>query len=280
MPRFTTSDGVEIAAFDLGGDGPPLLLAHATGFHAMTWQPLAVALADRFHCYAFDERGHGDSGKAPGDDYRWEGFALDALAAVDGFGLERPLALGHSCGGALLLLAEQQRPGTFAALACFEPIVFPLDEPAPPNPDSPLAVGARRRREVFDSKDAAYERYASGPPFAALDPAALRAYVDHGFEELADGTVRLKCRGEDEARVYTMGSAHGAYQRLGEVACPVHLMCGSDTDAIGPDTLRAQAARLPQATVEVFDGLGHFGPLEDPARVGASVATALAAAVE
>jgi hypothetical protein len=29
------------------------------------------------------------------------------------------------------------------------------------------------------------------------------------------------------------------------------------------------------STVEVLAGLGHFGPLEDPAAVGASVATAL-----
>ena len=277
MPHFSTSDGVEIAAYDLGGDGPPLLLAHATGFHGRVWLPFAHALQDRFHCYAFDERGHGDSGKAPGDDYRWDGFALDALAVLQGFRLDQPFALGHSCGGALLLLAEQQQPGAFTALAGFEPIVFPTDRPIPPNPDSPLAVGARRRREVFDSKDAAYERYSTGTSFSTLDPSALRAYVEHGFEQLEDGSVRLKCRGDDEARVYTMGSSHGAFARLGEVQCPVHLMCGSETDAIRPDVLRVQGERLPRATVEVMVGLGHFGPLEDPARVAESVAAAFTA---
>ena len=54
MRRFPSTDGVEVAAYDLGGKGPPLLLAHATGFHAHVFVPLAGRLAGRFHCFAFD----------------------------------------------------------------------------------------------------------------------------------------------------------------------------------------------------------------------------------
>src|SRR5690348_9518581 len=41
-----SADGVRIAAYDLGGDagGRPLLLAHATGFHAGTFLPMAQHL--------------------------------------------------------------------------------------------------------------------------------------------------------------------------------------------------------------------------------------------
>lgn len=276
MPTFTTDDGVAISANDLGGNGPDLLLAHATGFHGMVFKPLVANLRRQFHCYVFDERGHGDSGSAPNDDCDWNGFALDALAVVEGFGLRRPFGFGHSCGGALLVLAEESRPGTFAGLYLFEPIIRPTDGPGEAAPDNPLAEGARRRREVFASRDEALANYASKPPLDALDATAMRAYVDHGFEDLPDGTVRLKCRGADEARIYSMGMAHDAYRHLATISCPVTLACGADTTAIGPPTLQALAAPLPDAKVEVFDAMSHFGPLEDPGRVAASVLTALA----
>ena len=106
---------------------------------------------------------------------------------------------------------------------------------------------------------------------AAFDPDALRAYVDFGFEELDDGTVRLRCRREHEALIYEHGGSHGAYAGLGTVRCPVTLACGAATDTFGPAVLAQLAERLPDARIEVFDDLGHFGPLEDPDEVAASV---------
>src|SRR5437868_6259323 len=111
VPTFTSSDGFDVAAWDLGGDGPPVLMAHATGFHGLVWRPMAAALPD-FRCYSFDERGHGDSFRPPGHDYDWIGFADDALTVVDGLGLGHPFGIGHSAGAAALLMAEAFRPGT------------------------------------------------------------------------------------------------------------------------------------------------------------------------
>ena len=269
MPAFPSSDGFDVAAWDLGGDGPPILMAHATGFHGLVWRPMASAL-DGFHCYSFDERGHGDSSRPPDHAYEWTGFADDALAVVDGFGLDRPFGVGHSAGAAALLMAEAFRPGTFRAFYLWEPVVMPFDGPVGPQ-DNPLSEGALRRREEFPSKDEAYENYASKPPFTVLHPDALRAYVDHGFADTGDGQVRLKCRPADESQVYRMGSAHPAFSRFTDVHCPVVLACGSETNAFGPQLIELQAARLPHARTEVFEGLGHFGPLQDPATVAAAV---------
>lgn len=277
MPAALTSDGVSVAYTDLGGDGPPVLFAHATGFHGHVWRPLAEALIPDFHCFVFDERGHGDTPPRADGEFGWQGFARDALAVVDEAGLERPFGVGHSAGGAALLLAEMARPGTFGGLYCYEAIVPPLGEdgaPMMPSGGNALAVGARRRREVFPSRNAAYENYAGKRPLAVLDPAALRAYVDQGFEDLPDGTVRLKCRGESEARTFEMSTEHGAYARLGEVGCPVTVACGEDTDTFGPATIALQASQLVRGRTEVFPGLGHFGPLQDPATVAAAIRAA------
>ncbi len=279
-----TSGSVQLALHDLGGDGPPLLLAHATGFHGRVWEPVAAHLRD-FHVYSLDFRGHGDSAVPEGTSFEWEHFGDDVLAVVDalaerddndfaGHGL---LAAGHSKGGASLLLAEQKRPGTFAALYLYEPVVFPGPPPSGDGPN-PLAAGALKRREVFDSHDAAYENFASKPPLDVLHPEALRAYVDHGFASQPDGTVRLKCRPASESAVYTMGSQHSAWAHLDDVRCPVTVAMGADAPFTPASFAPAIVERLPHGRLEQHPDLGHFGPLEDPAAIAAAIRAALTAA--
>jgi len=266
----TTADGATIAVHDMGGDGPTLVLSHATGFNGRVWEPMVAHLRERFHCVAFDQRRHGDSAPPRGADFRWHGFAEDVLAVVDHFAFETPFGVGHSAGGTALLLAEEARPGTFAALYCFEPVVPAADPPLGRDPDSWLAAAARKRRDVFASRQVAYEHYASKPPLGDLDPACLRAYVDHGFEDLADGTVRLKCRPEQEARVAEMATEHDCFARLGRISCPVMLAGGEATEGLA-HAVEPLVSRLPRgAQTEVLPALGHLGPLQDPAAVAMS----------
>jgi len=287
MARVVTSDGVGIETYDLGGTGPPLILAHATGFHGRVWLPVAARLRPRFRCIAFDSRGHGDSARAPGGDYNWNGFGRDVLAVaaalvpgVDlagGGGGGRPRAVGHSCGGAALLLAEEAQPGTFEALYCYEPVVAAFAFEAESPTGDPLAAGARRRRAVFASRAAALANYAAKPPFAGLDRSALEAYVEWGFHDRADGTVELACAPEDEARVYEQASSNHAYRDLGRVACPTTLAVGGKNAHFGVDVVTAVAARVAGPTsVEVHDDLGHFGPMERPDEIAASILAAFA----
>ncbi len=271
MPIAPSADGVPVAYSALGGRGPAILFAHATGFHGHVWRPVAAQLADSFSTYVFDERGHGDTPASPSGQ-SWLGFALDALAVVDAAGLRRPYGVGHSAGGAALLLAELHRPGTFEALWLFEPILPPPEASRIPGAGAALAAGARRRREVFPDRQAAYDTYASKPPFSILEPDALRAYVDFGFDDLDDGQVRLKCRGEVEAATYEMSVEHGTAGRLEEIDCPVLLAAGALTETpFGPPMMELLADRLPAGRAEAFAGLGHFGPMERPAEVATSI---------
>jgi pimeloyl-ACP methyl ester carboxylesterase len=272
----TTSDGTTIAVHDLGGTGEDLLLAHATGFHGLVLAPLARALGDRFSCTSFDERGHGDSGRPADGSFHWEGFATDALAVVDALGMERPFGFGHSAGGAALILAELARPGTFSALYCFEPIILG-ERAARSDPVNPLSDKAGRRREQFRSREEAFAQYATRGPLSVFDAAALRAYVDHGFEDLPDGGVRLKCRGADESRVYSEAVTHDVFARLGELSCPVTVACGGDTDSIRPEHAARLAERIPDGRLVVIESLGHFAPMQDPEAVARSVVRAFAA---
>ena len=269
-----STGGVSLALHDLGGDGPPVLLCHPTGFHALTWAPVAAELSGVARCWALDFRGHGDS-TLPGDGHvEWDGMADDVLAVVGHLGLRGLRAAGHSMGGAALVLAEQRRPGTVAALWLFEPILFPRPEGAGPGP-SGLSEGARRRRPWFPDLDAAYANYAAKPPLDRLHPAALRAYVDHGFRDVPDGDgVELKCPPEIEAAVFEAGTRSDGFAHLGEVAAPVVVAASGDQD--GPAQFApAVAAALPHGRLERHPDLTHFGPMENPPAVAAAIRAGL-----
>jgi pimeloyl-ACP methyl ester carboxylesterase len=279
--RFSTNDGVEVAAFDFGGTGPDIVFAHATGYHAMVWQPVIDHLVDSFRCVAFDTRGHGESGKAPGDDYDWHNLAIDLATVVDGFSLRRPFGVGHSCGGALLLLLEEASPGTFRAIYGFEAVVVPSDVPLLREAGSganPMAEGARRRRAVFSSRQEAFDNYAKKHMYERCRPEALWAYVNHGFADRPDGTVELRCRPEDEARVFSMGMSSRTFDGLDAVRCPVTLARGAESGfPFDADTQATVAGRLVHARAETLPGLTHLGPMEDPRLVAARVRGAFAA---
>lgn len=265
---------------DLGGTGPTLIFAHATGFHGRVWEPLAAALADRFHCLAIDFSGHGDTPlPTPSEEgVDWRIFGADVESVLDQLVGDGPVfGVGHSMGGAALVLAEQARPGSFASLYLFEPIVFPRRDLSVDPATHPLAVGALRRREVFESRDVAYDNYASKPPLSSLHPDALRAYVDHGFADLPDGTVRLKCRGADESAIYASSTSHDAFDHLELVRCPVTVAGGADGGAPALN-VPGVAEALPVGMFDDVPIVGHFGPLEDPEGMAERIAAAFAEA--
>jgi pimeloyl-ACP methyl ester carboxylesterase len=272
--RVPSTGGVELMVHELPerragvGTAASMVLAHATGFHGLVWRPFVAQLPGA-DAVAPDFRGHGGSSAPAGGAYAWEGFADDLLCVVDAYAVERPVGVGHSKGGAALLLAEQRRPGTFRALYLYEPVVFPPDVRAVRG-DGPLAVGARHRRDRFPDRRAAYDHFAAKPPLSALHPEALWAYVEHGFVEDGD-EVRLALPGAEEAEVYLMGGAHDAFEHLGEVTCPVTVAVGGIVDT-GPAAFAGRIAEaLRRGRLVQFAELGHFGPLERPALVAASV---------
>ncbi len=274
MPEVASADGTPIRYYDFGGSGPDLLLLHATGFHARVWRAVAEQLADVAHCWALDLRGHGDSGVRADLDFAWRGFAEDVEAVLGVLDLDRPYAVGHSLGGAILLMVEARHPGTFRSIYVYEPAIFVPTERRPDDGTSSVQL-ALKRRPTFPSRHDAFANYANKPPMDAFDHEVLADYVDHGFTTAEDGSVTLKCRPEYEAGTFGGFAGSDSYRHLDEVACPVVLASGSESlgrDASRDDTL---SDRLVQSSRVVLPGLNHFGPQQDPSVLAASVRTSL-----
>jgi len=262
-----STDGVQVALHDFGGTGPVLLIVHATGFHGWCYEPIARRLTDRFHVIAPDLRGHGDSVYPEGTSMDWWNMAEDVCAVIAHVGGDEPLhAVGHSMGGASILMTELVRPGTFSKAWMFEPIVLP---DMPDRPPSSMSDNARRRKDHFETRDEAFERYSSRLPFSEVDPEALRAYVDHGFADDPTGGVMLKCPGEIEAQVFESTVA-GLSIRLGEIQTEITVVQSGDGGM--PATVAAGVAdALPNGKLSTWPDRSHFGPFEDPERAAADI---------
>lgn len=285
-PHFvTSSDDVHLALHHLAA-GPatsPLLIAHATGFNAPAYAPMAEALSDRFDVWGVDVRGHGLSPAAPGD-VDWNRYGDDVLAAAEWIIDRSPdattlVGFGHSMGGTAILMAAERRPELFRALALYEPIVF--DRADAEDRPNPLADGALRRRREFPSIAAAIENFASKPPMRSFDPEALRGYVLGGTAPVdpsaADGPVRLLCSPEMESATFRGSLSHDVWDRLGAIATPT-VVIGGTPDGVnsGPAAgAPGVAERLPAGTYELHPELDHFGPFTHPGKTAAIISASV-----
>jgi pimeloyl-ACP methyl ester carboxylesterase len=262
--KLESTDGVTIALHDLGGSGQPLLICHATGFLGRAYEPMATNLLPYVHVWALDYRAHGESTAPTNGRFDWEGMTDDLEVAVDAI-TDEPIALfGHSMGGATAVLLERRRPGTVRCAYLFEPIILSESWVMPPK-DPGLAIGARKRRAAFPSRELALERYASRPPLNVLRADALAAYVKYGFHDQPDGTVRLACEPDHEGATFDAPDKP-TIDSLGDVGTPITVAIGTTDDGAGPAMLGETIAdALPNATLERFRTMSHFGPLEQPA---------------
>ncbi len=272
--------GGPLVLHEMGGEpgAPVVLVCHATGFCARAYDRLAAELARRHRVLGPDFRGHGESAAGPGAGFAWSELAADLTAVCDfvtgELGADGPVAaFGHSMGGAIVLLAQLARPGLFAAGYLYEPVVLPT---AVGKHSNRLAAAARRRRPSFSSRAEALARYASRPPLDRLEAGVLADYVAHGFKEAAGGGVELRCTPAVEAAT-AEGAGEITVSDLAKVELRAEVACGGETGGAAVPSLWAPAiASALRASYRGHATLGHFGPLEDPRRIGAEALSFLA----
>lgn len=251
-------------------DDPEVLFVHATGFCKEVWHPVVSSLRDvrpGTETVTLDLRGHGDSPRV-GPPYRWDLLTDDVLFTVREH--SALVGVGHSCGGAVIARAAALAPNLFSALLLIEPIILP---PPYRRVNIPLARAAQRRRDRFDSREAAYERFASGP-METWQPEALAAYVDYGFVDDGEG-VAIKCQPAVEADVFREGSNHDTWDLVPDIAIPVTIVSGELSETHAQPFLDALSGHFDQPTMIAVPGTGHFLPMERPDVIASLVADAL-----
>ena len=177
------------------------------------------------------------------------------------------LGVGHSMGGAALVMAEITRPGSFDGLVLAEPIL--VGDPVH-RTSYPLADVVRKRRSHFESRDRAARNFERKAPFSHWHADALTGYVEDGLVDRPDG-LSLSCAPDFEAEVYDAAHAHGALRMLHAVTAPTTVMVGDESDTYDVNWAGTIARSMVAGDLVVVAGGDHFIPMEHPALVARQV---------
>ncbi|MDX2166850.1 MAG: alpha/beta hydrolase [Deltaproteobacteria bacterium] len=274
-------NGVGLTYFEWGrawrGRGAPLLLAHATGFHARCWDQVVGRLGPR-HVIALDQRGHGRSDKTAITS--WQVFGRDLQAFLAALELRDVIGVGHSMGGYALVEAAAAAPHRVRQLLLLDPVIGPPEAYGVGWSAAAFAGGEHptaRRKRHFASPEEMFERFRARPPYAHFTAAALRDYCVHGLLPLPGGGYELACPPEIEASIYMTSLSHpGVHDSLRRLDQPVLVVRAqpppAQRDAMDfsfSPTWPGLAAALRHGRDLHWPECTHFLPMQVPERVAA-----------
>jgi pimeloyl-ACP methyl ester carboxylesterase len=161
------------------GDGPLVVAAHGITANALSWAPVARALAGRVRLVAPDLRGRAGSAALPGP-FGMARHAADLIAVVDHLGERSAGLVGHSMGGFVVTETAARYPERVSAVLLVDGGIPPA---VPPGVDVDTALHATigpamRRLALTFPRSADYLAYfQSNPALGRYWSADLEAYV-------------------------------------------------------------------------------------------------------
>jgi lipase len=274
MPEFLSQDigGVELQYLHYPGDGPTVILLHATGFQPWLWHPIARELAGSFRVIAPYFCDHRMSDPEKGG-LSWLVLAGDLTTFIRSLGISEPLIVGHSMGATVASITEAIEGPLASRMILIEPIFLPsafydLDITVDQHP---LASKAIRRRNGWSDESEAREYIGGKNLFKNWDREVLDLYLEHGMTEAGNGALTLACQPEREAALFMGGKAQDPWTLLAKISCPVLLVEGEKSENRVVVDLKRAASLIPAASLAVVTGAGHLVPMEKPGEVAALI---------
>jgi lipase len=263
---YVTVDNVKLHYLDWGGAGSPIVIVHATGFLARIYTPIACALRAVGHVVGYDQRGHGDSGPAPGGEYNWPATASDLRGFLKAMGFKSIRGFGHSAGATAIAAVSAWEPGLVSRAVLVDPIVHDAADLAGMRTRrDALVAGTLKRRRIFDSVEQAIRHLGSKPPFNTWDKAILRAYCEYGTRPRADGKRELKCHPTVEAKIYASSAEFDGLGLMLESRTPFLVVFTQQAHEFRPAALARVRRDLKHGRVLDLPQAGHLMPMEHPA---------------
>ncbi len=264
--RATTSHG-EIA-FDVLGDGPPVVLVHGTPSRAAAWRDVAPALSAGHRVYVYDLLGFGESERRVEQDVSVARHGEVLAELIRLWGLDAPALIGHDIGGATVLRAHLVEGVPVSRLALIDAVVL---RPWITPPTRSMQHDTGRYRTLPDDDLAAVIR-------EHLETATVRRLPDDLYGLLfdqwagADGQALYlrNIRWLDEA------DTDPVEQRLAALRAPVRVVWGSDDAWLPVSTSHRIAAAIGSPPPTIIEGAGHFSMLDRPDAVIAALREFLA----
>ena len=246
-----TPDGT---AFDVAGDGSPVVLIHGVGLCRELWDATFPWFAERHRAIRYDIYGHGESSPIP----RTADLGLYAeqiVRLLDHLDLDAAHVVGFSIGGMINRRFALDVPDRTTSLAI-------LSSPHDRGPDGQAAVEERaatvRDHGSMATMDAALERW--------FTPEHRAAHPDH---EAAVRHWRAIADDESYAQAYWV-LANGVRELIRPVrpiTCPTLVQTAEHDTGSTPAMAHAIAAEIAGSQTVIVPGLRHLGLLERPRAV-------------
>jgi pimeloyl-ACP methyl ester carboxylesterase len=250
---------------------PPILLIHGLASAARIWDLTAPLLARRgFRVVALDQRGHGESDK-PDHGYTFEEIVADDHAVAAALGLERPVVVGHSWGGGVVLNYAATYPQEVSAIVLVDGGFTQMGQRA----------GWTKERML---KELAPPQFAGTPaevfltfprrgPLAEVWSPQLEDIFLHIVELRPDGTVAPRLSLANHLQILEAMWDQPTLALYDRVTCPILLVC-PEQQATDDRQRQFQAAKRegiarilqahPAARVEYLAETIHDVPLQRP----------------
>ncbi|HEY1263525.1 MAG TPA: alpha/beta fold hydrolase [Terriglobales bacterium] len=252
--KSITSGDAEIA-YEVLGNGPPVVLLHPFPAHHGLWLPASQALVTRYRVILLDLRGHGESGIGEGPATMAK-HAEDIARVCDAEGVGRAVFAGVSIGGyALFELWRRHRARVESLILC--------DTRAPAD----SAEGRTNRlRAAADVLERGTEPFLDG-----LIPRLLGRSTQNARPDLVSGAraMMMKMSPEDISLVQKgMAERPDSVPTLSTINVPTLVVVGGE-DVLSPVADAEQMrSGIAGAQMQVVPRAGHFAIWEQPEAVG------------
>ena len=261
MPFARVGD-IELC-YERGGAGPRLLYISGTGGDLRARPGVFDGpLPGRFEVLAYDQRGMGRSSK-PDVRYAMADYADDAAGLMDAVGWDEAMVIGYSFGGMVAQELVLRHPGKVRKLVLAATSPGGAGGASYPLHEIPHLTGEARARHMIPMLDVRHDAaWAEAHPDEHAQMVALFAH-----DPFADEPGHATGAGRQlEAR-----ADHAAWDRLGEIGCPVLIAAGRYDGIALPQAQHNMAGRIAGAELVFFDG-GHMFMLQDPEALPAIMA--------
>lgn len=240
---------------------PAMVLLHGLTGHAHTWDHVAGPLSRRYHIFAPDQRGHGDSTAAP--TYSTQDFVEDVETLARLWQLERFVLIGLSMGAHNALAYAAAYPRRVSNLIAID-IPPKMDRTRAPNWDVISQLAERGHRRIT-SVDDAFREARTGNPTAPDEN--LRYRTELNLRLLDDGSMQWKYDPKAPAR----WEPEDLWPKLPSIAAPTLLVRGGKTQVLPRDVAEKMAVAIADAELVEIAESGHSVPTDCPRELTAAV---------
>ncbi len=274
--NHTGSGSSRLCYFEWGNpSGQPILLLHATGFHARCWDKVIAYLPQQHRIIAVDHLGHGRSSK-PDTLADWSKTAEPLAALVEALDLTNIIGAGHSMGGHCLVQLAAPMGERFERLVLIDPVIMEpslYGNTAKPGNIDPTEHPVSRRRAHWDSPEQMFERLKDHPSYALWRPDILMDYCVHDLLPRAEGGFELACPPHLEASAYLGSLCADPYPQVARVRTPVTILRAPRGERNAPvdftrsPTWPGLVEKFADAREIHLPELTHFMPMQEPERI-------------